>query len=126
MDTSETYIKMCAKAEKIQQGWGLFDGDFIYYTDVWKQFSGVSVYPAINQFRSTYIWLPRQDQLQEMLKVKGVPIPSVAWVGYLLCLLQYDVGLKCTSMEQLWLAFVMRERFGKVWNGETWVKEGGD
>jgi len=24
------------------------------------------------------------------------------------------------SMEQLWLAFVMKEKFDKVWNGEDW------
>ena len=26
-----------------------------------------------------------------------------------------------TSMEQLWLAFVMKEKFNKTWNGEAWV-----
>ena len=24
------------------------------------------------------------------------------------------------SMEQLWLAFVMKKKYGKVWNGEEW------
>ena len=24
------------------------------------------------------------------------------------------------SMEQLWLAYVMKEKFGKIWNGEEW------
>jgi len=27
------------------------------------------------------------------------------------------------SMEQLWLAFIMSEKYGKVWNGDDWVKE---
>ncbi len=26
----------------------------------------------------------------------------------------------CTSMEQLWLAFVMKEKFNKVWSGKEW------
>jgi hypothetical protein len=26
------------------------------------------------------------------------------------------------SPEQLWLAFVMKEKYNKVWNGEDWVK----
>ena len=30
---------------------------------------------------------------------------------------------KFQTMEQLWLAFVMKERFNKVWNGEDWIKE---
>jgi hypothetical protein len=25
------------------------------------------------------------------------------------------------SWEQLWLAFVMKEKYNKVWNGEDWV-----
>jgi len=27
-----------------------------------------------------------------------------------------------TSMEQLWLAFVMNEKYNKVWNGKDWMK----
>jgi len=27
------------------------------------------------------------------------------------------------SMEQLWLAFVMKELYNKQWSGEEWVKE---
>ena len=25
------------------------------------------------------------------------------------------------SLEQLWLMYVMKEKFGKTWNGEAWV-----
>ena len=32
------------------------------------------------------------------------------------CHMAYNFPL----MEQLWLAFVMKEKFGKVWNGEDW------
>jgi len=31
--------------------------------------------------------------------------------------------LRFLSMEQLWLGFVMKERFGKCWNGDNWMKE---
>lgn len=27
------------------------------------------------------------------------------------------------SIEQLWLAFVMHKKYGKVWDGQEWVKE---
>ncbi len=27
-----------------------------------------------------------------------------------------------TSMEQLWLAFVMKELYSKQWNGNNWIK----
>ena len=29
--------------------------------------------------------------------------------------------IKFTSMEQLWLAFIMREKYQKVWSGTEWV-----
>ena len=37
-----------------------------------------------------------------------------AWAAYIKSLV---------SMEQLWLAFVMKELHGKVWDGENWRKE---
>ena len=34
----------------------------------------------------------------------------------------YRREYKFASMEQLWLAFVMKELYSKVWNGEDWVE----
>jgi len=65
-----------------------------------------------------YIWLPRQDQLQEMVRdlfpVSWVLAKEFAEKAYHL---SADTNM---SMEQLWLAFVMKEEFGKVWTGEEW------
>jgi hypothetical protein len=33
-----------------------------------------------------------------------------------------DYAKQFASSEQLWLAFVMEEKYGKIWNGEGWVK----
>ena len=67
------------------------------------------------------VFLPRQDQLQEM-------VGSPAWdykFSEFSNWLDIEPGLSIfnsvTSMEQLWLAFVMKEKFNKVWNGEDWV-----
>ena len=64
--------------------------------------------------------LERQDQLQEMYAA-----PSDIYK------LLYDFddwieqgeqdSLQCKSMEQLWLSFVMKERFGKTWSGTEWI-----
>jgi len=79
-------------------------------------------------------WLPRQDQLQEMLN-------NVGWHQYdepgwnlhfinkkMSCEpdLPDDGGPSAyygsfTSFEQLWLAFVMKEKYNKAWNGEEWI-----
>ena len=56
-----------------------------------------------------------QDQLQEMFDLS---IPTLLTDFY-----QWAIGkprLYFNSMEQLWLAFVMKEKFNKVWNGNDW------
>ena len=117
MDTSETYIKMCDCPEIQEQrnysmpnSWaGLFrDND-----DVFIQLKGLRI-----------VWLPRQDQLQEMLKEVNQYYDT--WVVKLKRFYDFAFAIKADSntpdtMEQLWLAFVMNERYSKVWNGEEWI-----
>lgn len=139
MDSSKEYIKMCEKSEEIQglrkekrtvPFWGerLCDnpqnGD--YYGD-----SEGETYLIAGTFgiAGYIIWLPRQDQLQEMI--------NESWENVLYEFYQFisddDCGRtyysedkvnKYESMEQLWLAFVMKEKYSKVWNGKEWKKEG--
>ncbi len=68
-----------------------------------------------------YIWLPTQSQLQEMIIKHGHHNS-----GILFGLMQFSdkYSYNDKSMEQLWLAFVMKEKYNKVWNGEDWVKDG--
>ncbi len=70
------------------------------------------------------IWLPRQDQLQEM---GGQPYSTFAkQLGLLAVFDDYSGPFK--TYEQLWLAFVMKGKYGKVWDSEKedWVKEKDD
>ena len=71
------------------------------------------------------IWLPTQSQLQEMVEDEETK-------SYAITLLykfhrfyntkgDYPSGLVFTSMEQLWLAFVMKEKYNKTWNGSEWI-----
>jgi len=127
MDTSEQYIKMCKKAEEIQKLRPIeppFDkwmsGDF--YTVDCPLGPCVSVHNDTSAYGlgKFTTWLPRQDQLQEMGSEKDFylllkDLDSFAVLGD-----WQDKGL-FTSMEQLWLAFVMKERYNKVWNGGEWI-----
>ena len=75
-----------------------------------------------------------QDQLQEMIRESGYT--GFNGLKYFIRWLQNSEGgtypfFRCqdneefppfTSMEQLWLAFVMKERYSKLWNGEEWIK----
>lgn len=118
MDTSEEYIRMCEKAEEIQALFKWEYHDFHWDTNENKL--------CIDEISTRSVWLPRQDQLQEILIGKD---NHRCWFLYSdLAHTLKDVhnfamntawGLG--SMEQLWLAFVMREKFNKTWNGKKWV-----
>ncbi len=172
MDTSKTYIKMCEKAEEIQElkrcprstiphrdetkvmpgdvfyCKGSMSGDYYVGPDfsegdifVSGEVSCVHMdYPDahIRKDESRYsyddaplIWLPRQDQLQEMVinnPFKGLLNMHFFFADFFYDETMEEVGCgsqpiepqKFTSMEQLWLAFVMKEKYNKAWNGKEW------
>jgi len=67
------------------------------------------------------VWLPRQDQIQEMLGLESYgkfyaftgdrPFPKTAYY------IEFD------SWEKSWLAFYMHEKHSKIWDGEKWIKK---
>ena len=75
------------------------------------------------------IWLPRQDQLQGMLPDTFSNRTPVALIDKLDKFIdveckrdnRHSIEVINWSMEQLWLAFVMKEKFNKTWNGDKWV-----
>ena len=147
MDTSETYIKMCEKAVEIQKqrliGFDWQEGDWYHW---WSDVNDSVKYNDDQVLSENFsyewceeekrevnnIWLPRQDQLQEM-----VAMDTCSYISFPVLLLSSlgeftnrglapdegwnDYALSFTSMEQLWLAFVMKEKYNKTWNGEDWV-----
>jgi len=130
MDTSKKYIKMCEKAEEIQGqrhiptdwqkgDWFLRAGtSWIEVVSHQINFSNLSI-P-----RGT-VWLPRQDQLQEMMDKWYKNNPHVLVSDFYDSIYEepmpsYYVPKNFTSMEQLWLAFVMREKYHKIWKEDTW------
>lgn len=118
MDTSKKYIKMCEKATKIQSGSQFGHVKFNY-------FAGQSLriyYGGIDTIETHYIWLPRQDQLQEMLPnydLDSLEVKFHLWLNDI----NYSSNSELKSFEQLWLAFVMKEKFNKYWDNEKsdWV-----
>ena len=104
---TDNYIKMCEEAVEIQDFWEQKEGSWVKWWD--------------DMGNDYVVWLPTQEQLQEMID----------WNIYQLTarfgeMVHYEAGNDknfFTSMEQLWLAFVMKEKYNKVWDGENWVKE---
>jgi len=99
-------------------------------------------------FKATHIFIPCQDQLQEMLEgpyiskfarmmywATVIPTGDIKLIPFCKMMLEGKgfeesnieklPSTRCdafTSPEQLWLAFVMKEKFNKSWNGSNWVK----
>lgn len=115
MDTSETYIKMCKEATEIQtQKPEGSQGEFVYYdTD------GFAGQECDDVPLTPFLWLLRQDQLQEMIGSFEDCLNLIdRWDAE--NALGYDYP-DVTSMEQLWIALVMEEKYNKVWNGDNWI-----
>jgi len=122
MDTSKYYILMCGKAKEIQElrrEWK--EGDIFSRGHI--DFNKIC-YVSCDALTSWYIrrnddiWLPRQDQLQEMINKNNFE----AYKEFELWYLNADIK-QFTSLEQLWLAFVMKEKNNKLWNRKKWIKE---
>ena len=136
MDTSEQYIKMCDCPE-IQDGWRPNKGDFYAWTPHGgKEYSTISMmlrcscHVSIEKDIENFVWLPQQDQLQEMVFTDpifhGDVVGNIARFD-IWCRQNWIWGSNAhpknevfTSMEQLWLAFVMWELHKKKWTGEKW------
>ncbi len=134
MDTTKQYVKMCEKAPRLLDEWN--DGDLYCYAIIGApecpdKYTDIRmVHHCEGKLKSDAIRIYRQDQLQEM--IGSYEEQNALMTGYGYDENEYDefCGLRCTtywnkltSMEQLWLAFAMKERYQKIWNGTDWVKE---
>jgi hypothetical protein len=135
MDTSEIYIKMCdcAEIQDLRSDIGgddekFFcptDGDLVYDKDNDWSFIICGARHcnwSVGYYENADIWLPRQDQLQEMVDDTDDRKLSLIekWTDQTYIDHWKPWGI-FKSFEQLWLAFVMSEKFGLIWNGTEWV-----
>ena len=128
---------MCEKAVEIQEIWkpNIMGGDYVcdepHTTLRWTITDDRRIDRQPWVKCSHDVWLPRQDQLQEMLEFPTGSFKYNFWDA-LADLYEWSFSANWEkfkdyiplSMEQLWLAFVMKEKYNKVWNGEEWIKGG--
>jgi len=157
LDASKTFIKMCEKAIKIQESKNiLLPGDIIQIkkslSDNHKTYDIICIGEPIQTqrhknnlhilyegyddyysfYREFFTWLPRQDQLQDMIKQdidsQGI-ITRKTGYWYTKELTKWfdtysypntTIFIDATP-EQAWLMFVMHREYNKVWDGEDWV-----
>jgi len=143
MDTSKEYIKMCRKAN-LEWNPELYDLYVVYnpkcyrgngYSGIeqvsgyykqfkksaWKKliFDSVNFLPNGDESILVPVW--RQDQLQDMAWDElgaycSNKMNSLTWGVWDF----YNTIDDVDSMEQLWLAFVQWELYGKKWDGGDW------
>jgi len=127
MDKSSTYIKMCESAKAVQKRWKPEFGDFFVSmslgltspcqpitSDLEKKVSYLKTIKAV--------WLPRQDQLQEMVIEKYATFWDLA-IAFSNVLMGENASYfeNFDSMEKLWLAFIMLEKYKRKWKDGEWV-----
>jgi len=136
MDTSETYIKMMRTAwsdirEDVYKGaFALFsrrlrmlyvlDGEIVYWKDSINTSNHDRAFPLLEQ-----------DQLQEMVRKywedDHESDHQMVERFYLYTSSEPPQGTPneiltpLTTFERMWLAFVMKEKYSKVWSGTEWV-----
>jgi len=126
MDMSKKYIRMCKKAKEIQDKWMPQLGDFYWPKRCLMIPEAVRVIcsdPLRYGFfrREEIVWLPRQDQLQEIfyettqLDYEAI-VDAYDFIEHNLVSPAYVDQF--TSLEQYWLAYVMSWKYKKFWDDD--------
>ena len=120
MDTSDEYIIMCDLSQEIQNAWCLHDGDVLYSHKQKTWWIWLVTDDTVTPPLETAIWLPQQDQLQDMLS--GTYHDNLRTMYYVLSEMGTDTKFNnFKSFEQLWFGIVMYDIYGKCWNGKNWI-----
>lgn len=129
MDKSKQYIKMC-DCDEIQGRWELKEGDMVYWP---SDPSNIELFAdedvdawTIDEIKKEHgggVWLPRQDQLQDIINDDDYTPEDFLNIISVYCMHnncdKYG-GEIAGSMEQLWLSTFMHKKFNKKWNGNKW------
>jgi hypothetical protein len=129
-------------AKKIQKDWEPRQGDYIaimvvsVYTveiiervlddgKIYTMQNHKTPYEKNGTTKYSIIWLPRQDQLQELVRPEIIKYYSddISYLHREFTRWLQDEQLDFPTYEQLWLAFIMSKLFNKAWNGTNWIKE---
>jgi hypothetical protein len=126
MDFSENYINMSEKAKELQIAHSVYEaGDFYFEgLDSVTSEPRFSVTPDSDHGKDRTLanmktWLPRQDQL---LQMAGDYIEQCNLIHRNLMRELLLPNPAISSMEQLCLTIIMKEKYSKRWNGIDWVK----
>lgn len=137
---SENYIKQCEQAKEIQKlcrykkgdwfytkahGYHVIADDWVYFSDNPESISWIT--------RAKGVWLPTQEQLQEMIKgecykleIKRYNTPKKLIHSIIIFSDSYGkplIEFYESDYNSIWLKIIMKYKYNKFWNGEDWIKE---
>lgn len=129
MDKSKEYVKMCEASHQIQlmrrteKGFSKLEpGDWIQFQVEGQEAKVIPIYSFVPKF---WTWLPRTDQIQDLVW---------GWVDEISFALQkgiiefntYNLSGTDSSFEKIWLRVYMREQHNCLWDKEalTWENRG--
>ena len=126
MDKSSYYIKMCENAKVIQKQWTPDFGDFFISMSSGLTSPCQTIVSDLER-KGSYlktikaVWLPRQDQLQEMV-IGTYATPWDLAIAFSNVLMGDNASYfdNFDSMEKLWIAFIMLEKHKKKWKNREW------
>ncbi|MCG2721736.1 MAG: hypothetical protein L6290_06945 [Thermodesulfovibrionales bacterium] len=127
MDQSSDYIKMCESSKVLQKQWKPDFGDFFVSMSLGLTSPCQPIVSDLEK-KKTYlktikaVWLPRQDQLQEMV-IEKYATPWDLAIAFSNVLMGDNASYfdNFDSMEKLWITFVMLEKRKKKWKDGEWV-----
>ena len=139
MDKSRQYIQMCKTSKEIQSLWLAKAGDFYVNSNnkvlCWipgpdhspriKHGFGIESQGKITRI-SPLTWLPKLDQLIYTAQLPKTGIRNISFIFYEWAKRPYGrqdepVNRFFSSLEQMWLAFIMFKKFSKIWHDEMWI-----
>ena len=118
MDQTPKYLEMCSKLPSEiknlvpRDHYGCMGGDKSFF-GYHKRLNGL-------------VWLPRQDQLQDMITIPKTHQNKSDIMHKVDALNNWmhrykPLTYQFNSGEQLWLAFVMYAKYSKKWDGKEWI-----
>jgi hypothetical protein len=118
MDKGKQYIYMCARARTFRKTWMPALGDF-YYDKVTQ---GVGVVYKLPFDRTDHVWLPRADQLLDLLAARyNVAFKPAYTLNKFHQYIMASTPRYSGSIEQMLLQFMMLEVYQKVFLSQNWV-----
>ena len=96
----------------------------------WDNDEGHPIIGSYSDNTEGAIWLPTQGQLQGMIFKESDFYDNISNFYCFLCeeytyftiLNTKEEKLKYKNMNELWLCYVMREKYNKIWDSKKWVK----